>query len=599
MKHLFYTEELENYQISFKHAIEVKKKFFKTTFLDNLSLSTARFDYRNLPFAVAVRCAIFCAVKSRYTPFKMTKYYAAVNLDNKDSGSREWKDFKYSSYIPRGNEQENAMARFERYRQQSHSQQPEQTGQTEQANAQAQSLEDIDVTLTATQDTLQLEGIQRWMLGQDLETSASKSDNGTSNSKSHFQLWFTSSQLFIDNLSDQQRKPNWDTYVPYTEERVGKKKTKIYVQSSGQTAKDTTLPHTAPLQPSQVLPMPILEDIIPKVSERNRINDDPEKLDGSDCPPAIVDVSCNFLDENISMLDIPVLQPIRNVSAPSSPLMVDLLSDYLFDSPPRVFAGYPVPQRETMQSVDGVVTNTFRSTMNQKAPKPNRRPKGTKSHFSAKLELPSPPRVRQPVPSIHVPVIDPIPEFIGNIDMSFGELLQGLRSFQGELNIQAEFGRILLKGVPRKYITRGESEASIEPGSALGLLENSNGVLPMPVFTKVLTTLPPDISYLVEMKDRHGNIIWEQQQSGWDVFYEILCVDCRTTRHRPFTIEIDGEKLDTVAVKIRREFGAINVHGVKRQWDFRIAATGVEDSENADPAYTELAKAVKSSLYIP
>lgn len=347
--------------------------------------------------------------------------------------------------------------------------------------------------------------------------------------------------------------------------------------------------------------------------------------------------SLNILDEDISMDGVPVLQPMRNAAEPSTsvgvpapqpirtvpenPILVGtpvllpihdapeqstsgpmvMLRGDPFGSPIRVLQDYPVLQLEAMQPVDEVATRTFHSTMNQKASKPNQKSKtnSTKCYsFAGRLELPSSTPTRQPVPKAPAHIIDPTPQFIADINLSFDELLQGLRGFQGELNIQVEFGRILLKGIHRKFITRGDSERSIEPESVLEFLGNPNGP-PTAVFTKVLTVLPADISYLVEMRDRQGYFMWvHDHPSSWKVVYEVLCLDTRTPRHRPFTIEIDGENFSCQA-KTRRDFGAINVHGVNRHWDFRVSAAGVRTDGDTDPAYKDFAKIVKDSLHIP
>jgi hypothetical protein len=303
------------------------------------------------------------------------------------------------------------------------------------------------------------------------------------------------------------------------------------------------------------------------------------------------EVSTNILDEDIAVLNVPILQPIPKENG--------LLFDDSFSILTRVVSGHFAP-REAMQSVDEVASRTFHSTMNQKAPKPSRK-SNTKGSIiyslAGRLERPSLPPVRHTVPITTPPTIDPTPQFIASIALSFDEILQGLPGFKGELKVQAEFGRILLKAVPPKQITRGESERSIEPEDALEILENLDAPT-LGVFTKLLTVLPADMTYLIEMKDSIGNLIWNQNQSSWNVFYEILCVDTRPSKRRPFTIEIDGEKLSCQA-KTRRDFGAINVHGVKRHWDFQISATGTDAEDDTDSEYRNFAKTVMDSLHIP
>jgi hypothetical protein len=312
-------------------------------------------------------------------------------------------------------------------------------------------------------------------------------------------------------------------------------------------------------------------------------------------------------DENIAhfnFAEFPVLKPAKNGPASSLPSPNDLLGEDPFSANPHFFQSYYVPEAEALQRVNEVATRRFYSTMNQKAPKTNlprntSNQKASRSHlYATRLEAPSLPCARGPSPSTAAQVIDPTPEFIADINKSFYELLQGLRGFQGETAVQAEFGRILMKRIPRKAIALGNSEASFGHTAALELLENANGLPPIAIFSKILTAIPADISYLLEMKDCQEQSLWNHNQCDCSIFYEILCVDGRSGRLQPFTIEIDGETLEARA-KTRRDFGGINVHGIKRHWDFRISATGIEATENVDPAHTEFAEEVKKTLHIP
>lgn len=192
MKHLFYAEDSENYQVSFKHFIEVKRKFLETTLLDNLQLSTALFDYRNLPLAVTVRCNIFNAPKSRYIPFKVGKYHAAVDIDNIDSGSVEWNDFRYSSYVTKGKEEENSMTRFDECEPR-----PEQVHLTHQPPQQHQLSGEKPPDKKELSEEKTPEGkVYRWFLSQEQEVSADnkgqpQGDNATTNGELHLKTDLT------------------------------------------------------------------------------------------------------------------------------------------------------------------------------------------------------------------------------------------------------------------------------------------------------------------------------------------------------------------------------------------------------------------------
>ena len=301
----------------------------------------------------------------------------------------------------------------------------------------------------------------------------------------------------------------------------------------------------------------------------------------------------SIFDEDISMLSVPVLQPL--------PREIDLLSHDLVDTSIYNPVHHTVQQNENLHGTDEDVTRTFQTTPNQKAQKAVQKSRNKflkKNCSTGRLELPNVPVFRQTTLRIDAPRIDPVPHFISELASSYNELLQGLRGFQGELVVQADFGRILLKNVLPKHIAQGEQQSSYDPDHALAYLKNPH-VTPLAIFTKVLTVLPADIIYLVATKDRQGNFMWKQDLPLCDVFYEILCIDHRPSHNsQPFSIEVHGEKLLCLA-KTRRDFGAIHVHGVKRYWDFRISATGMEAETNRDSAYQDFAKVIENSLQIP
>jgi hypothetical protein len=92
--------------------------------------------------------------------------------------------------------------------------------------------------------------------------------------------------------------------------------------------------------------------------------------------------------------------------------------------------------------------------------------------------------------------------------------------------------------------------------------------------------------------------MWNINTTVWTVIYEIHCRNPSLPGYYPFTIEIDGETF-RAKVKTKRELGSINVYGTKRHWDFRLAAIGIETSEDTEESYANLIEAIESSLYIP
>ena len=191
MKHLFYTEDIEDYHVVFKYIADVKKRFFETTLLDNLQLSASRFDYHNVHRAVTVRCFVFNAMRSSYTPLKVSKSHAAVPLDKKDSGCRDWNNFAYAHYIPTGKEDQNAMSHFE-----SHSGRHQKSfqcttpQQSEQISVRSQEASQPEIPSGPQQSLIHTQETQLWVEGQDKPSSSSdpslqgRSEDDTSDSKS-------------------------------------------------------------------------------------------------------------------------------------------------------------------------------------------------------------------------------------------------------------------------------------------------------------------------------------------------------------------------------------------------------------------------------
>jgi hypothetical protein len=266
---------------------------------------------------------------------------------------------------------------------------------------------------------------------------------------------------------------------------------------------------------------------------------------------------------------------------------------------------------ETLQKTSEVATRKFHNTMNQKAPNPNNKasksnPKGLKSNpYASRLELPNPHRPQprrqaaSEVPQYQAPInaVDPLPEFLQEINTSFDEMMKGVRGFQGQVVVQAEFGRFILKRIDERYLSLRSRESSEDPETIQNVLQKG----PFIFFTNIVTTIPAEIHYLIDMKDAAGTEMWEKKPARWTVSYEFLCRDTQSLTdygYAPFMVEIDAETFVT-QIKKRRPFGSINVHGTKRHWDFRIAAFGLESNEATEEAYGDFATALRLSLYIP
>lgn len=196
---------------------------------------------------------------------------------------------------------------------------------------------------------------------------------------------------------------------------------------------------------------------------------------------------------------------------------------------------------------------------------------------------------------------DPTPAFFKEINSSFSKLVTGLQGFPGEVVIRAELGRIILRKANRRFIAVEDDPESFPSQELLNqLLPNpqKTGKPVRTLFTNVLTTLPTDIDYIVDMKNRAGELMWEQNTKDLSITYEISCHSERVLPWSRFSIEIDGDTFD-MRIKTRYNFGSINVHGTQRHWDFRIVAFGFGDNELNEGLYGDFARAIQRSLHIP
>jgi len=322
----------------------------------------------------------------------------------------------------------------------------------------------------------------------------------------------------------------------------------------------------------------------------------------------------SLLDAVMPNLGFPSLQPLRTSSQssliselPLSPTSGSGSTEYPSSmAPSSSRTQYPQlthqSRAEMLQGTSEPSTRNFHTTMNQKAPKPNQ--KGQKiGQFADRLGLPAlpPPAALQSQASTQTPVIDPIPEFLAQINDSFEELMKGVQGFPGEVVVHAELGRILLSGIPPKFVASEDNLEGYSPNDLSGLLLSNPERAGNPsttYFTNVLTRLPADIKYLADMKNDAAQLMWEQIPSARSVIYEISCYNNKLPGWNPFTIEID-EATFRARVKTKYQFGTINVHGTRRHWDFRIAAFGFGDDNINEQLYGEFANAIQSSLYIP
>jgi hypothetical protein len=258
---------------------------------------------------------------------------------------------------------------------------------------------------------------------------------------------------------------------------------------------------------------------------------------------------------------------------------------------------------ETLQGGSQPTTRKYDKIINPKAIKPSEEDQraADQPHEKTGMLIPPSDQIHRSLGTVQQVTLDPTPAFLTEINSSFRKLVTGLQGFPGEVVVQAELGRIILRKLNRRFIAVEDDPESFPPEELLNqLLPNSQKKekLGRTLFTNVLTTLPTDIDYLVDMKNRAGEPMWEQNAKDSSVTYEISCHNEKVLPWSRFSIEIDGETFDT-RIKTRYDFGAINVHGTQRHWDFRMVAFGFGDSEQNEELYGDFARAIQRSLYIP
>ncbi|KAF8854467.1 hypothetical protein BDZ45DRAFT_693398 [Acephala macrosclerotiorum] len=252
---------------------------------------------------------------------------------------------------------------------------------------------------------------------------------------------------------------------------------------------------------------------------------------------------------------------------------------------------------EKVQEDDEISSRTYHQTMNQKAGRGNYQAK--QPHYqngARRLPVPDPIRARIPAKN-EQGLEDPVPEFVAGVTENFSGFMTAIRPFRGQIVLQAEFGRIIMRNfAPSNYFHKSGDEMFKEHDLRTLLLKPTEEG-PFCSFTNVLTLLPADMQYLVKIKDKKGNPLWHPT-SIWNVTYEFHFRDTTAFDSPFFLVEVDGETFKT-EVKVRRELGSIYCHGTMRHWDFRIAATGYESSRDIKGKYGAVRAAVENTLYIP
>lgn len=235
-----------------------------------------------------------------------------------------------------------------------------------------------------------------------------------------------------------------------------------------------------------------------------------------------------------------------------------------------------------LQQDEVVSTRTLQNTVRQKA---------TRHGLHEKDLRPSP----LPTPAVSsacpVQVADPISKFARDFRSSTYDMLRAMRTWGGEVKLELQLGRIFFRKIaPQLKDGKMKSPEYVLPYLPAEVAGASKQVS----FTKIVTSLPADAQHLIELKDSQDRPLWQSKlPPKWDVFYEI---DCELVGSNiPFQVRVDAETFVVQVQSAPSLFGVMYSHCLLRNWDFRVAATGVMDETTS---FKDFALELQESLCV-
>ncbi|KAI9846492.1 MAG: hypothetical protein M1837_003912 [Sclerophora amabilis] len=192
------------------------------------------------------------------------------------------------------------------------------------------------------------------------------------------------------------------------------------------------------------------------------------------------------------------------------------------------------PLDEKLQQNDEVATRFHRQTMNQQSA----------SMVSSNF------------------LMEDLPE---GMHEEFLEMLALARSHRGELKLQIELGRILMKGIPRKFHKPFPEEHWLD---AVQTGDQGNPVM---TFTNMLTSSVLDTEYIWDLRDDQDNRLFNSSVDAFQVIYEFVCLN---RDDEEVVVEINAETFDYEVKRLTRSFGTAYLHYPKRNWDAQLSLIG-------------------------
>lgn len=171
--------------------------------------------------------------------------------------------------------------------------------------------------------------------------------------------------------------------------------------------------------------------------------------------------------------------------------------------------------------------------------------------------------------------------------------LDAAEYFQGVLNLEVQFGLILIPLLPKTY-----GGGLITSEEWLKIFQSKNGLAaPTTKFMNRVTAHGSDVDHLVDLKasKAESSRLFEQEYSEYGVFYEY---HCRTYNDEEFMIFIDEQGKYTIKLPTA-ELGTVNLHFPKQIWDARVLVGGYNElAPGSDPELEEAVKYFVNNLWV-
>jgi hypothetical protein len=241
---------------------------------------------------------------------------------------------------------------------------------------------------------------------------------------------------------------------------------------------------------------------------------------------------------------------------------------------------------ETVQTNSEVDTRQHHNTMWQGAPK-----KGKRKAPAGKSNLnPAAPPFKPETKQIMIPKpADPTEEFTEATSKKIKLLLTSMRIWQGEVLLEAQFGRVILRSLANNVVAWGDRQISHTLRDMDWILGWHSKTID---FTRILTTLGADAQWVVDLKNPSNEPMWKNAPKC-SVTYEFECYDQKSSTW--FIVEMDATTSETKVKSLPKEIGTVWVHCTTRNWDYRLAATG---SKNLEKEHGHIASEIAKNIYI-